>query len=72
MKTMIIVAVAAMGLASGVAYAVEGGPEAESPGVVTQAPAQNVPAATAQREQTTSHSPWLFPPIGKYLDQHAG
>jgi hypothetical protein len=69
---MIIAAVAAMSLASGVTYADEGGPATETPGVVTQAPAQNVPAAPAQREQTTSHSPWLFPPIGKYLDQHAG
>jgi hypothetical protein len=48
------------------------------PGVIAQAPAQTVPSVeTAQRgalhpDTHASYSPWLFPPIGKYLDQHAG
>jgi hypothetical protein len=50
----------------------------ELPGVVAQAPARTSPSIdTAQRgapqtDAHASHSPWLFPPIGKYLDQHAG
>ena len=67
------------------AIAGEGGPNpntvsAELPGVIAQAPAQNVPSfATAQNGQLTvqaetqpGRSLWLFPPIGKYLDQRAG
>ena len=74
MRTMIIAAVAAMGLASGVAYAEGDGPAANSqsteiPGVVAQAPTENVPSHADIR---TSRGPWLFPPIGKYLDQRAG
>jgi hypothetical protein len=56
---------------------------AQLPGVVAQA---NVPSAPAyaqnrpvQSQQAqngqavqSSHSTWLFPPIGKYLDQQAG
>jgi hypothetical protein len=77
MRTLMLAAVAALSLSAGVAYANEGGvvadtPFTELPGVVTQAPIQNAPAATAQHEQTANHSPWLFPPIGKYLSQHAG
>jgi hypothetical protein len=46
-------------------------------GAIAQAPAQTVPSIdTTQRGQAlradTGRSPWLFPPIGKYLDQHAG
>ena len=50
----------------------------EPPGVIAQAPAQTVPSVeTAQRgalqaDTHASHSPWLFPPIGKYLNQRAG
>jgi hypothetical protein len=64
------------------AIADEGGlnPNAELPGIIAQAPTQNVPSiATAQRGQAVvqadtqvGHGPWLFPPIGKYFDQHAG
>ena len=74
MRTMIIAAVAAMGLTSGVAYAEGDGPAANTqstaiPGVVAQAPTENVPSHADTR---SGHSPWLFPPIGKYLDQRAG
>ena len=74
MRTMIIAAVAAMGLASGVAYAEGDGPAAntqstEIPGVVAQVSTENAPS---HADTQTGHSPWLFPPIGKYLDQRAG
>ena len=77
MKIMLRAAMAAVSLASiGSAYAdSEGGTYADTfftrlPGVVAQAPAQNVPAiATAQNGlavQTyvtqSSHGTWLFPP----------
>jgi hypothetical protein len=56
------------------------------PGVVAQADvpnaptyAQNRPAQTQQAQNgqephvtQSGRSPWLFPPIGKYLDQQAG
>ena len=48
-----------------------------SPVVIAEAPAQNAPvAATTPRGQEltntqSSRGPWLFPPIGKYLDQQA-
>ena len=48
---------------------------AELPGVIAQAPTRNVPSvAPPQSRQATQakHGPWLFPPIGKYLDQNAG
>ena len=64
------------------AIAAQGGPNpntfsTELPGVIAQAPAQNVPSIdTTQRGQAlradTDRGPWLFPPIGKYLDQHVG
>jgi hypothetical protein len=71
---MIIAAVAVMGLASGVAYAEGDGPAAntqstEISGLVAQAPSENVPS---HADSQTGHGPWLFPPIGKYLDQRAG
>ena len=74
MRTMIIAAVAAIGLASGMAYADGDGPAAntqstEIPSVVAQAPTENVPS---HADTQPGHSPWLFPPIGKYLDQRAG
>jgi hypothetical protein len=74
MKTMLIAAVAAMGLTSGVAYAGDGdGPAANTlftqiPGVVAQSSAGNVPSTdTAQQTGPTnnrsSRNPWLSPPI---------
>ena len=74
MRTMIIAAVAAMGLTGGVANAGEGdGPAANTlftqiPGEVAQAPAGN-PPSTGTAQQTgpsgnrSSRSPWLSPPI---------
>jgi hypothetical protein len=71
---MIIAAVTAMGLASGVAYAEDDGPAAntqstEISGLVAQAPTEKVPS---HADTQSGHGPWLFPPIGKYLDQRAG
>jgi hypothetical protein len=67
---MIIATVAAMGLASGVAYAGEGEGLAantlftQMPGQVPQAPAGNVPSIdTAQQTNQSGHSRWLSPPI---------
>ena len=59
------------------AFADESGPNpnttfTELPGVIAEAPAPN---ATTQHGQElnsytqASRGPWLFPPIGKYLDQ---
>jgi len=73
MRTMIIAAVAAMSLISGVAFAGDGeGPAANTlfiqiPGVVAQSPAGNAPSIdTAQQKgpsgNRSSHSPWLSPP----------
>ena len=73
MRTMIIAAVAAMGLTSGVAYAEGNAPAANTQSteihVVAQAPTENVPS---RADTQAGHSPWLFPPIGKYLDQRSG
>jgi hypothetical protein len=51
----------------------------EVPEVIAQVPAQNAPSIdTSQPLQALdtvtqpAHSPWLFPPIGKYFDRHAG
>ena len=74
MRPVIIAAVAAMGLASSVAYAGEGeGTVANTlftqiPGVVAQAPAGNDPPIdTAQQTGPTgnrsSRSRWLSPPV---------
>jgi hypothetical protein len=86
MRTTLLAATAALSLSASAAYA-DGGQGTvpntfftELPGVVAQAPGQNAPwIARApngeQQGQTYSrstHGPWLFPPIGKYLDQHAG
>ena len=66
------------------AIAGEGGPNPNSaltelPGVIVQAPTQNTPSfAMAQNGQLAVQADnqpgrlWLFPPIGKYLDQRAG
>jgi hypothetical protein len=72
MKTMFLAAAAALSLGVGSAYANEGGPVAntfftELPGVIAQAPAQNVPSvATAQSGQavqvyatSSSQGTWL-------------
>ena len=74
MRTMLIAAVAVMGLTTGVAYAGDGdAPAADTlftqiPGVVAQSPAGNVPSIdTAQQtgpiKTRSSHNPWLSPPI---------
>ena len=83
MRFVLRAAIAALSIGSiPPAIADEGGPNpntffTELPGVIAQAPAQNVPSIdTTQREQAlradTGRGPWLFPPIGKYLDQHVG
>ena len=48
-----------------------------SPVVIAETPAQNAPVAATPRGQEprtdaqSSRGPWLFPPLGKYLDQQA-
>ncbi len=72
-KTMLLAATAALSLGIGSAYASEGGQLANTfftslPGVIAQAPVQNVPAvATAQNGQAarayvtqSSHGTWLY------------
>ena len=62
------------------AFADESGPNpntifTELPGVIAEAAAQNATMQGGQELQTSTQSsrgPWLFPPIGKYLDQQAG
>ena len=74
MRIMIIAAVAATGLTSGVVFAGDGDAPAANtlftqiPGVVAQATAGNVPSIdTAQQtgpiKNRSSHNPWLSPPI---------
>jgi hypothetical protein len=73
MKIMLRAAIAALSFASiGPAIASEGD---GGTAPVAQAPVQNAPSIVAaqngQAGQTYSHSnhsPWLFPPVGKYLD----
>src|ERR1700754_1456594 len=88
MRTMLLAAAAGLSLAaSTAAYADSGdGPAAntlftELPGVVAQADVPNasdyaqtrqIQPQQAQNAPKPSHSQWLFPPIGKYLDQRAG
>jgi hypothetical protein len=82
MRIMLRAAIAALSIGSiPPAIADEGGLNpntfTELPGVVAQAPMENVPSLdTTQRRQAlradTGRGQWLFPPIGKYLDQHAG
>lgn len=41
------------------------------PGIIAEAPTQNAPAQRERELRTdtqSSRDPWLFPPIGKYLD----
>jgi hypothetical protein len=80
MRAILRATVVILSLASvGSAYAEnEGGAQVntqstEVPGVVVQAPTQNViPVETAgSGDSRSGHGPWLFPPIGKYLDQQA-
>ena len=83
MKIMLRAAIAALSFANiGSAIASEGdggtAPNTFLPGVVAPAPVQNAPSiAAAQNGQAgqtyshSNHSPWLFPPVGKYLDQQA-
>jgi hypothetical protein len=86
MKFMLRAAIAAASIGSiPPAIADESGPSPGTaltalPAITAQVPTQNVPSiATAQRGQAAvqtdtrpGHGPWLFPPIGKYLDQRAG
>jgi hypothetical protein len=83
MKFMLRAAMVAVSIGSiSPAIAGEGGPNPNTqvPGVIAQGTTQNVPSiAMAQRGQAAGkidsqpgHGPWLFPPIGKYLDQQAG
>ena len=82
MKFAIRAALAALSIASiPPAFADESGPNpntffTERPGVIAEAPAQNAPATTQRGQELhsstqSSRGPWLFPPIGKYLDQEA-
>jgi hypothetical protein len=81
MKFVLRAAIAAMSIGSiPPAMADVGGlnPNTEVPSIIAQAPTQYVPSiATAQPGQAAvqadtqvGHGLWLFPPIGKYLDQH--
>jgi len=80
MKFAIRAALAALSIGSiPPAFAEESGPNpntffTERPGVIAEAPAQNAPATTQRGQELQGHTqssqgPWLFPPIGKYLDQ---
>jgi hypothetical protein len=77
MKFAIRAALAALSIGSiPPAFADESGPFTERPGIVAEAPAQNAPAITQrgpelQGHTQSGHGPWLFPPIGKYLDEPA-
>jgi hypothetical protein len=44
------------------------------PGATAEAPAENVPSTersgqAAQADTQPARGPWLFPPVGKYLDR---
>ena len=80
MKFAIRAALAALSIGSiPPAFAEENGPNpsfTERPGIVAEPPAQNAPAGTQRGPELqgytqSSRGPWLFPPIGKYLDQRA-
>jgi hypothetical protein len=60
------------------AFAGESGPNLNtSPVVIAETQAQNAPVAATPRGQElrnnaqSNRRPWLFPPIGKYLDPQA-
>jgi hypothetical protein len=88
MRIILLAAAAGLSLAASTAVYADGGdgPVAngfftELPGVVAQADVPNATAYAqnrqvqprqAQNGTPSSRSPWLFPPIGKYLDQQAG
>jgi hypothetical protein len=83
MKFVLRAAIAAVSIGSiPPAMAGEGGPNPNStevPGVIAQAPAQNIPSIdakqygqAAQAYTQPGRGPWLVPPIGKYLDLQAG
>ena len=85
MKTTLLAAAAAISLGAGAAYADSGQGTVpntsftELSGDAGQAPGQNAPwiagTRNGQQGQTYSqstHRTWLFPPIGKYLDQRSG
>jgi hypothetical protein len=85
---MLIAAAAGLSLAaSTIAYADSGDGQVantlftELPGVVAQADVPNASAYAqnrqvqpqqAQNSTQSTRGPWLFPPMGKYLDQQAG
>ena len=82
MKLAIRAALAALSIGSiPPAFADASGPNpntfvTERPGVIAEAAAQNAPATTQRGQELqgytqSGHGPWLFPPIGKYLDQPA-
>jgi hypothetical protein len=83
MKFAIRAALAALSIGSiPPAFADESGPNpntffTERPGVIAEAPAQSAPATTQRGQEQkqdytqSGRGPWLFPPIGKYLDQQA-
>ena len=79
MRTVFLAAAAALSLGPGGAYADSGdGSQAAStlskqiPGAAARADLPVAPTYTQNRDVRTSRGPWLFPPIGKYLDQQAG
>jgi hypothetical protein len=60
MKTLFLAAAAALSLGAGAAYASEGGPVAntfftELPGVIAQAPAQDVPSVARAQSGQVAH-----------------
>jgi hypothetical protein len=78
MKAILRATVAILSLASiGTAYA-ESAQDitqfTQIPTVVAQAPSRNATSVDIARsgDSQSGHGPWLFPPIGKYLDQQAG
>jgi hypothetical protein len=88
MRIMLIAAASGLSLAASTAAYADGGQGIEPntvftqlPGVVAQADVPNastyaqnrqVQHQQAQNGAQSSRGAWLFPPIGKYLDQQAG
>ena len=74
MRLLLRVAIAAASIGSiPPAMADQSGPSRTQPTeVIAEAPAQAIPPRDAVLTNIRSdHGPWLFPPIGKYLDQQA-